>query len=117
MLGPHLLRRKKTDVDLELPEMEEIIVKISLTDTQKYYYKNVLVKNYDNLKLLDNKSKNFSKFSLLNILMSLRLVCNHPFLFLYKKKYDIPRKDKFQEEFIDCSNKLKFLERMIPKLL
>ena len=55
MLGPHLLRRKKTDVDLELPEMEEIIIKISLTDTQKYYYKNVLVKNYDNLKLLDNK--------------------------------------------------------------
>jgi len=33
MLGPHLLRRKKTDVDLELPEMEEIIIKISLTDT------------------------------------------------------------------------------------
>ncbi|KAL4501101.1 hypothetical protein ABPG73_013839 [Tetrahymena malaccensis] len=117
MLAPHLLRRKKTDVDLELPEMEEIIVKISLTDTQKYYYKNVLVKNYDNLKLLDNKSKNFSKFSLLNILMSLRLVCNHPSLFLYKKKYVIPKKDKFQEEFVDCSNKLKFLERMIPKLL
>jgi len=33
MLGPHLLRRKKTDVDLELPEMEEIIIKLSLTDT------------------------------------------------------------------------------------
>lgn len=96
MLGPHLLRRKKTDVDLDLPEMEEIIVKISLTDTQKYYYKNVLVKNYDNLKLLDNKSRaSLPKISLLNILMSLRLVCNHPFLFLYKKKYTLPRRDKF----------------------
>jgi SNF2 family DNA or RNA helicase len=31
-LQPHLLRRKKQDVDLQLPEMEEIIVKTALTD-------------------------------------------------------------------------------------
>lgn len=37
--------------------MEEIIVKISLTDNQKYYYKNILVKNYENLKILDTKAK------------------------------------------------------------
>lgn len=33
MIGPHLLRRKKADVDIELPEMEEIVIKISLTDS------------------------------------------------------------------------------------
>lgn len=49
--------------------------------------------------------------------MNLRLICNHPFLFLYKKKYDLPEKDKFEQEFINVSNKLKFLSRVLPKLL
>ena len=67
--------------------MEEIIVKLCLTDTQKFLYKNVLLKNYDNLKVLDQKVKNVGRANLLNILMSLRLVCNHPYLFLYKRKF------------------------------
>jgi len=58
-----------------------------------------------------------SKFSFLNILMNLRLLCNHHYLFLYKKKFPIPSDDKFIEEFIFKSNKLKFLDRVIPKLI
>jgi SNF2 family DNA or RNA helicase len=53
LLQPHILRRTKTDVKLQVPEMEEIIVKLCLTDVQKFLYKNVLLKNYDNLRLLD----------------------------------------------------------------
>lgn len=117
LLGPHLLRRKKADVDIQLPEMEEIIIKLSLSDTQKYYYKNILIKNYENLKILESNQKNVSKMSLLNILMSLRLVCNHHYLFLYKKKYTVPPSSEFKEKFIESSNKLKFLERVIPKLI
>jgi len=49
--------------------------------------------------------------------MSLRLVCNHHYLFLYKKKFPIPKQDKYREDFIESSNKLKFLERVIPKLI
>jgi SNF2 family DNA or RNA helicase len=49
--------------------------------------------------------------------MSLRLVCNHHYLFLYKKKFQIPPNDKFRVDFIDSSNKLRFLERVMPKLL
>ena len=47
VLAPHILRRTKDDVKIQLPEFEEIIVKVSLTEKQKYYYKNVLLKNYD----------------------------------------------------------------------
>ena len=77
----------------------------------------MLVKNYENLKILDQKSKNISKISLLNILMQLRLICNHPLLFLFKNKFVTPERSKFKEEFIDTSNKLKFLDRIIPKLI
>lgn len=33
LLHPHILRRTKADVKLQVPEMEEIIVKLCLTDT------------------------------------------------------------------------------------
>lgn len=49
--------------------------------------------------------------------MSLRLVCNHHYLFLYKKRFPIPNPEKYREDFIESSNKLKFLERVIPKLM
>ena len=45
--------------------------------------------------------------------MSLRLVCNHPFLFLYKRYQD--KGDL--NELIQQSNKVKFLDRILPRLL
>lgn len=117
VLAPHILRRTKDDVKIQLPEFEEIIVKVSLTEKQKYYYKNVLLKNYDVLKTLDGKNKIQPRVSLLNILNNLRLVCNHPYLFLYRRDFEVPSKDKFREEFIESSNKLKLVERLIKKLL
>ncbi len=53
--------------------------------------------------------------NLLNILMSLRLVCNHPYLFLYKRKFEIEEENWLN--IISQSNKLKFLDRVIPKLI
>jgi len=117
VLAPHILRRTKEEVKIQLPEFEEIIVKVSLTEKQKYYYKNVLLKNYDLLRTLDAKAKFTPRVSLLNILNNLRLVCNHPHLFLYRRDFEIPKKDKFREEFIESSNKLKLVERLITKLL
>ena len=47
--------------------------------------------------------------------MSLRLVCNHPYLFLYKRKFEIEEENWLN--IISQSNKLKFLDRVIPKLI
>ena len=77
----------------------------------------MLIRNYENLQNLDSKNKSFTKMSFLNIMMNLRLICNHPSLFLYKKDYELPPINKFKEEFVDISNKMKFLDRIIPKLL
>lgn len=43
------------------------------------------MKNYDVL-----KSKSNLKMSLLNLLMNLRLVANHPVLFEFKNNYELP---------------------------
>ena len=90
ILHPHILRRTKEEVEIQLPELEEIIVKVSLTENQKFFYKNVLVKNYEILKMKSNK------VSLINLLMNLRLVCNHPILFSQRKSFEIPPKEKFR---------------------
>lgn len=117
ILIPHILRRTKDEVKIQIPEFEEIIVKVSLTEQQKLYYKNVLLKNYEFLKNMDTKTKSNSKVSILNLLNNLRLICNHPLLFLHRHDFPIPPDDKFKEEFINPSNKLKFVERVIQKLL
>jgi len=49
--------------------------------------------------------------------MNLRLVCNHPFLFEFKRSYEVPERSNFREVFINKSNKLKLMERIIKKLL
>lgn len=116
ILIPHILRRTKEEVKIQLPEFEEIIVKVALTEQQKHYYKSCLLKNFDFLKNLE-KNKSSSKVSILNILNNLRLVCNHHFLLLYRRDYPIPENENFREEFINCSNKVKFIERVLQKLL
>lgn len=45
--------------------------------------------------------------------MSLRLVCNHPYLFTYKREFP----ETETQELVNMSNKLKFIDRIIPRLL
>ena len=54
MLKPHILRRTKQTVDLRLPELQEIQVKVALVEAQKYLYKNLILKNYEVLKTKNN---------------------------------------------------------------
>ena len=76
ILRPFLLRRLKKDVEKQLPEKIEHIVYCGMSRRQKYLYDEYI--NTDNTQ--DTLKKN-DYFSIMNVLMQLRKVCNHPDLF------------------------------------
>ena len=75
-LQPFILRRVKKDVETSLPQKTEKIIRVELSDIQTEWYKNIYTKNYG---VLNAKGK--QKVSLLNIVMELKKISNHPFLF------------------------------------
>mmetsp|Transcript_21971 Transcript_21971/g.52054 ORF Transcript_21971/g.52054 Transcript_21971/m.52054 type:complete len:1148 (-) Transcript_21971:417-3860(-) len=77
VLRPFMLRRVKKDVATELPPKKETKLYIGLTKMQQEWYVSVLRKDAHEL----NKLGGPEKSRLLNVLMQLRKVCNHPYLF------------------------------------
>jgi superfamily II DNA or RNA helicase/N-acetylglutamate synthase-like GNAT family acetyltransferase len=76
-LAPVLLRRKKEDVEKNIPPKEETIIDVELTTLQKRYYRAIFEKNRGYLNK-GCKSGNMPK--LLNVQMQLRKCCCHPYL-------------------------------------
>lgn len=76
VLRPFLLRRLKVDVEKQLPKKREIIRYCRLSKRQRYLYEEFMSLS-DTKKTL--ASGNF--LSVINVLMQLRKVCNHPNLF------------------------------------
>ena len=76
ILRPFLLRRLKKDVEKQLPEKIEHVVYCELSRRQKYLYD-----EYINTDVTQNTLKKNDYFSIMNVLMQLRKVCNHPDLF------------------------------------
>lgn len=65
------------DVERDLPPKKEIKLYTGLTPLQKEWYIRVLSKDIESLNMLGAGDR----VKLLNILMQLRKVCNHPYLF------------------------------------
>ena len=77
VLRPFMLRRVKKDVACDLPPKKETKLFIGLTEMQQDWYKRVLRKDAHELNALGGPSAT----RLQNVLMHLRKVCNHPYLF------------------------------------
>ncbi|KAJ8484289.1 hypothetical protein OPV22_016774 [Ensete ventricosum] len=77
LVAPHMLRRLKKDAMRNIPPKTERIIPVELTSIQAEYYRAMLTKNYQ---ILRNIGKGGAQQSLLNIVMQLRKVCNHPYL-------------------------------------
>jgi SWI/SNF-related matrix-associated actin-dependent regulator of chromatin subfamily A member 5 len=77
VLRPFMLRRVKKDVATALPPKKETKLYIGLTPMQQQWYVKCLRKDAHEL----NKLGGPDRVRLLNVLMQLRKVCNHPYLF------------------------------------
>ncbi|EPQ59957.1 SNF2 family DNA-dependent ATPase [Gloeophyllum trabeum ATCC 11539] len=79
ILRPFLLRRVKADVEKNLLPKKEINIYVGLTEMQRKWYRSVLQKDIDAVNGLTGKKE--GKTRLMNIVMQLRKVTDHPYLF------------------------------------
>ncbi|XP_022872457.1 protein CHROMATIN REMODELING 4-like isoform X1 [Olea europaea var. sylvestris] len=77
LVAPHMLRRLKKDAMKNIPPKTERVVPVELSSIQAEYYRAMLTKNYQ---VLRNIGKGVPQQSMLNIVMQLRKICNHPYL-------------------------------------
>lgn len=115
-IGPYLLRRLKEDVEKSIPPKEEIIVEVVLSNVQKQYYRAILDRNRDFLMQGVSSKRNIP--NLMNVLMEIRKVCNHPFLIQgaeerLTKGMD---RDELMEFMIKCSSKLLLVDKLFKEL-
>ncbi|CAB3401145.1 unnamed protein product [Caenorhabditis bovis] len=113
VLRPFLLRRLKKEVESQLPEKTEYIVKCDMSALQ-----NVLYTHMQQGLLLDGKMSTGSK-TLMNTMMHLRKLCNHPFLFPHVEEscrvfWNVPEVSGYN--LMRVSGKLELLDRILPKL-
>lgn len=109
VLRPFMLRRVKSDVAHDLPPKKETKLFIGLTDMQQQWYTKVLKKDAHELNALGGPDR----VRLLNILMQLRKVCNHPYLFEGAEPGP-PYKDG--PHLWENSGKMSLLHKLLPKL-
>ena len=120
VLRPFLLRRLKREVETQLPEKTEYVVKCDMSALQRIVYRHMQNKGVmlTDGSEKDKKGKGGTR-TLMNSIMQLRKICNHPFLF-----------QNLEEAFADAtsgstqvngpdlyrsSGKFELLDRILPK--
>ena len=83
VLRPFLLRRVKKEVEAEIPNKVEYIVKVELSPWQKLVYDQIK----DNNTLMRDPTGVNRKKALMNLMMQLRKICDHPYLFVNEDYY------------------------------
>uniref|UniRef100_A0A1I7UCT2 ATP-dependent helicase brm n=1 Tax=Caenorhabditis tropicalis TaxID=1561998 RepID=A0A1I7UCT2_9PELO len=112
VLRPFLLRRLKKEVESELPDKTEYVIKCDMSALQKVIYRH-MKKGI----LLDGTASTGAR-SLSNTIVHLRKLCNHPFLFqniedscrAHWKTNEVNGK-----ELMRVAGKLELLDRILPK--
>ncbi|CAL9169817.1 protein CHROMATIN REMODELING 4-like [Musa acuminata AAA Group] len=112
LVAPHMLRRLKKDAMQNIPPKTERMVPVELTSIQAEYYRAMLTKNFQ---ILRNIGKGGTQQSLLNIVMQLRKVCNHPYL-IPGTEPDSGSVEFLHEMRIKASAKLTLLHSMLKIL-
>lgn len=109
MLADHLLRRVKKDVLTQLPPKREQLVRVELSEQQRTFYKQILVRQFPALA----GGSSTGAGALKNVMMELRKCCNHPLLFSEEGEIAAATAAA-TEELVRASGKLELLDRMMP---
>eukprot|EP01122_Echinamoeba_exundans_P009930 TRINITY_DN357_c1_g1_i1.p1 TRINITY_DN357_c1_g1~~TRINITY_DN357_c1_g1_i1.p1 ORF type:complete len:1327 (-),score=458.36 TRINITY_DN357_c1_g1_i1:56-4036(-) len=107
VLRPFLLRRLKTQVEAQLPDKTEKVLKCDMSAMQKAMYKSL--SETGSLQVTSGDGKVSSK-SMMNIMVQLRKICNHPYLFNQTIDYEL------DDNIWRAAGKFELLERILPKL-
>ena len=113
VLRPFLLRRLKKDVEKDLPNKVEKVLKCNLSGLQYILYQQMLKHNAlfvgDEIKGIKLGIKGLN-----NKIMQLRKICNHPFVF--EEVETILQTSKITNDLIwRTSGKFELLDRILPK--
>ncbi|CCJ30808.1 unnamed protein product, partial [Pneumocystis jirovecii] len=109
VLRPFLLRRLKKDVESELPDKVEKVIKCQFSALQSKLYSQMR----RNGMLYVNSGEKGRK-GLQNIVMQLRKICNHPYVF--EEVENIVNPEKVSDDNLwRVSGKFDLLDRILPK--
>ncbi|XP_059468333.1 ATP-dependent helicase brm isoform X2 [Neocloeon triangulifer] len=122
VLRPFLLRRLKKEVESQLPDKVEYIIKCDMSGLQHVLYRHMHSKG---VMLTDGSEKGKTgkggAKTLMNTIMQLRKLCNHPFMFqhienAYCQHLNIPTNIVHGPDLFRASGKFELLDRILPKL-
>jgi ATP-dependent helicase STH1/SNF2 len=112
VLRPFLLRRLKKDVEKDLPDKTERVIKCNFSTLQAKLYKQLVTHN--RLMVSDGKGGKTGMRGLSNMLMQLRKLCNHPFVFEQVEEVMNPTKST-NDLLWRAAGKFELLDRILPK--
>ncbi|KAI9829641.1 MAG: hypothetical protein M1826_005531 [Phylliscum demangeonii] len=114
VLRPFLLRRLKKDVEKDLPEKQERVIKCLFSALQAKLYKQMMTDQ--KIMVGDGKGGKTGIRGLSNMLMQLRKLCNHPFVF-NEVEDQINQSHSIDDLLWRTSGKFELLDRILPKFL
>jgi len=122
VLRPFLLRRLKKDVESQLPDKVEYIIKCEMSGLQRALYTHMQEKGVmlTNEPQKEGKSGGGAK-ALMNTIMQLRKLCNHPFMFqpieqAYARHAGMHTDTVVGPDVYRASGKFEMLDRIFPKM-
>ncbi|KZT57042.1 hypothetical protein CALCODRAFT_453574 [Calocera cornea HHB12733] len=116
VLRPFLLRRLKKDVESELPDKTEKIIKCRMSALQSRMYEWMKAHKAVLTIAGDGRARATGGKGVNNMIMQLRKICNHPFVFpAVDTDINMSRVDT-DANIYRAAGKFELIDRMLPKL-
>ena len=112
VLRPFLLRRLKKDVEKDLPDKTEKVIKCKFSALQSRLYKQMVT--HQKIVVSDGKGGKTGARGLSNMIMQLRKLCNHPFVFDEVENQMNPTNTS-NDLLWRTAGKFELLDRVLPK--